>query len=282
MKDISRLQNILSPEQLKALEDVFEKRELTLESFKLMRKDYARVKANVKRIEKKLLALIEEEGHDAFIGKWIEREVASIENKYAAIENAIKHYNTHMQSFNRTITSPHFYSFSPGTGYGSTPNQLRSCLSSASGRIDEALNAIRITKRYFKNITSAFKSHREMMERKKQRERTKWLNDLKAMKEAEAITVVPESTEPGVVMPESTEQVSEASAVLPESIEQESDTTVGMPESTEQKPETSVVAPEPPEQKPETIVVVPESPVSEEPAFEIFPNPNADVPPTDE
>jgi hypothetical protein len=189
MKDIGRVLSLLSAEQLKAMEEVLDKRQLTLDSFKLLRKDYARVKTNVKRIEKKLLALMEEDGDDKFTCKWIEREIASIENKYPAIEKAMKHYNEAMKSFNHTITAPYFLSFrpeEPTPGWSGSPlRSLKSYLSSADSRIDEAANAIRITKRYFKNAASAFKSHATLKAARKQRDERLRQNELKLAKEAE-------------------------------------------------------------------------------------------------
>ena len=103
----------LNAEQLKAMEDIFSKREMTLEGFKLMRQDYARVKANVKKLEKKLLILTEQEGPDSYRCKVIVSQVAAIENKYKNIDHAIRHYNIAIKSFNDCIASRHFPSFRP-------------------------------------------------------------------------------------------------------------------------------------------------------------------------
>jgi hypothetical protein len=191
-KEFHRILNLLSPEQLKAMEEVLDKRQMTLDSFDLMRKDYARVKNNVKRIEKKLLALIEENDPDTHVCRWVEREIASIENKYPAIEKAISHYNQAMKSFYSGISSPHFLTFKPEEErtpfWGSSPlRNLKSYLSSADSRINEALNAIRITKRYFKNIASAFKGHATLKAARKERERRQWANEMKLAKEAESM-----------------------------------------------------------------------------------------------
>lgn len=182
MKDISHLYRVLSPERLKAMEGILERRELTLESFKLMKKDYSQVKSKVKQIEKKLLSVMEQEGNDASVCKWVEREVIHIENKYKDIDHAIKHYKIAMSGFNRDINRPEFWSFPlPEThsGFYSHPlGNLRSHLSTADGRINDAMNAMRITERYFKNVASTFKSHANLVAIKKQAEqRLRLLNE---------------------------------------------------------------------------------------------------------
>lgn len=189
MKDINRLYRILSTEQLKVLEDVFLKTEETLESFKLMKKDYARVKSRIKAIEKKLPAVMEQEGERAFTSHWIIREVGSIENKYKDIDFAIRHYNEYMRQFRSTINSPHFIIFNPqhvssshSPFFNDYPvGHLLGNLSSANSRIDDALNAIRITQRYFKNIAGAFKSHANLMSAKKQMEQRLWAQEMNTL-----------------------------------------------------------------------------------------------------
>ncbi len=184
MKDISFLYKVLNQAQLDAMEEVFVKREQTLESFKLMRKKYAGIKNRIKAIEKKLLVIMEQEKDDAWVSHWIMREVASIENKYKDIELGIKRYNQTMNFFNDTINSRQFWGFKPEevvTHFQHSPvNQLKSYLGSADSHIGQALNAMRITERYFKNISSFFKSHADMLALKKQRAERERLNEMKA------------------------------------------------------------------------------------------------------
>ena len=177
MKSIARLNILLSPEQLKAMEGVLHKRELTLESFNLLRKDYTRVKSKVKKIEKKLLVLIEEEGSDSFFCRFLEYEIAHIENKYKAIEQAISRYNATMKSFNDFIASPTFLSFYRQDDGNYSLNHLNNYLNTATTYINDASNAIRITGRYFKNIADMQKSHAKLQEAIKQRKRREWQNE---------------------------------------------------------------------------------------------------------
>lgn len=160
------------------MEDVLERRELTLESFKLLRKDYSRLKSRVKAIEKKLMPVIEQEGNGSFVSNWIGREVASIENKYKDIDHAIKYYNVAMKSFNDTIHSPYFINFNPQDKFNSPLYNLKSYLNAADMRITAAFHAIRITQRYFKNISSAFKGHATLMASKNKRSNLQGLTPL--------------------------------------------------------------------------------------------------------
>lgn len=180
MKDISFLYMVLNQEQLKAMEEVFEKREQTIEGFKLMRKKYAGIKNRIRAIEKKLQVIIEQQGDKDSVSFWIIREVSSIENKYKDIEFAIGHYNEAMRLFNQQINSPHFWGFKPeevATHFQYSPvNQLKSFLALADSRIDNAMDAMRITERYFKNVASAFKSHAELSAHRKQRAERERLN----------------------------------------------------------------------------------------------------------
>lgn len=184
MIDISRLYALLNPEQLKAMEEVLEKRENTLERFKGMRKKYSGVKNNIKRIEKKMVIVMDEAGDENFVCKWIGREVESIEKKYAVIEHAIKHYHQYMRQFNRTVNTPLFFSFDPNEMYRGPVWNLHSDLSGADVHINYALDAIRITQRYFKNIASAFKGHANLMAIKRQAAERLRLNEMKLMKES--------------------------------------------------------------------------------------------------
>jgi hypothetical protein len=184
MRDIFGFYRLLRPEQQKALEGVLEDRLMTLESFKLMRKDYSKVKSKVKQIEKKLVAIMEQADEKDYTGRWIMREVESIEKKYKDIEYAIKHYNQSMRMFNSFINSHHLsqYDFEQRQ-WGGPVSQLKSYLSSADGRINDALNAIRITERYFKNITSAFKGHASQMAYRKLAAERLRLNEIKLAEE---------------------------------------------------------------------------------------------------
>ena len=96
---------------------------------------------------------------NAFTPRWIEGEIASIENKYPTIDKAIKNYRQSMQFFNRDISYPLFRTFDPHNKYDRAIQNLKTHLYSANQSINQALDAIRITGRYFKNITTAFQSH---------------------------------------------------------------------------------------------------------------------------
>ncbi len=185
MKDLGRLLMTLNPEQLKVMEGVLEHRQLTLDSFKLMRKDYSQVKSNVKKIEKKLLKIIEQVGDRDHIPQWIVREVTSIEKKYKDVDHATKKYKQYMSAFNRVITAYNFREFNPHEFYHSPVRTLRSHLSVADTYINQAQDAIRITGRYFKNITSAFQGHARLMEGRKLLAERLRLKEMELAKEAE-------------------------------------------------------------------------------------------------
>jgi hypothetical protein len=159
MININLLKQQLTPEQNKVLEEVFTEREDVLLGYKYLQKKYSGTKGNIKRIEKKLIVMMEQSSADAFTPKWIEGEIASIENKYPAIDKAIKNYRQSMQFFNRDINHPLFRTFNPHNMHDRIIQNLKSHLYSANQSIDGALDAIRITGRYFKNITTAFQSH---------------------------------------------------------------------------------------------------------------------------
>jgi hypothetical protein len=159
MIKIHILKQRLDPEQNKLLDDVLNERELMLDSFKLLRKKYSGMKNNIKRIEKKLLVAMEQMPEEKFIPQWIEREVESIEKKYPGIEKAIQKYKSSMQLFNKELESVYFFKSHSPEQFTDGTRRLRSHLYICGSYISSAENDMRITKRYFKNISSAFESH---------------------------------------------------------------------------------------------------------------------------
>ncbi len=159
MIDVFRLRRDLNPVQLELMEEILMRRDMTLDCYKLFRKNYSGVKSRVRRIEKKLLTIMQQVEPESFVPRWIQGEVSHIEKKYILIEKAIRQYKFAMKSFNDIVNAPGFIHFDPDQKYNGTIYALNNYLSSADRCIDEALGCIRITERYFKNITSAFEGH---------------------------------------------------------------------------------------------------------------------------
>jgi exonuclease VII small subunit len=159
MKNLYRIKPELTAEQNKVFEEVLLQWEDTVQAYKYLQKKYAGVKKNIKAIEKKLVKEMNDSMEDSFTLRWVGREVASIENKYAGIDKAIKNYRQAMQSFNHIAGLPNFRMFNPGNRLDWHITNLKNSLSRANMEITGALDGIRITKRYFNNITTAFKAH---------------------------------------------------------------------------------------------------------------------------
>src|SRR5690348_12049395 len=111
MINIYLLKQQLSPEQNKVLDELLDHRENTLLAYKELQKQYSNTKRNVKTAEKKLIAILPQLPENSFTPRWIEGEIGSIENKYTAIDKAIKNYKQSMQFFNKDISSPWFRAF---------------------------------------------------------------------------------------------------------------------------------------------------------------------------
>jgi hypothetical protein len=167
MKNIHFLKMRLDPEQNKALDLALYNRETTAVAYKLLRKKYAGLKGNIKRIEKKLLMIMQEAGEENFVCRWVQREVEHIENKYPGIDKAAKKYAEAQRAFNKELENIYFFKCSTSYQFTNGMQTLDSWLRTANSYISSAENDMRITKRYFKNITSAFASHATTMAYKK-------------------------------------------------------------------------------------------------------------------
>jgi exonuclease VII small subunit len=159
MKNLYIIKLQLTTEQNKVFEEVLLQWEDTVQAYKYLQKKYSGVKRNIKAIEKKLVKELSDSREDSFTLRWVEREVASIENKYASLDKAIKNYRQAMQSFNHMVGLPNFRTFNPTNRFDWHITNLKNSLSRANMEITGALDGIRITKRYFNNITTAFKAH---------------------------------------------------------------------------------------------------------------------------
>jgi len=163
----------LSPEQNKVLDEVLFQRADTVIAYKILSRQYSETKRKIKAIEKKLIVMMQELGEKDFTPRRIEGEIAAIENKYPVIDKAIKNYKEDMRNFDHLIGMPNFRIFNPERPDDWHIRGMRSHLRSAEMYIDRGLDALRITKRYFKNITEAFQWHNEMQKLRKYRQLTK-------------------------------------------------------------------------------------------------------------
>jgi predicted nucleic acid-binding Zn-ribbon protein len=167
MIHIHFLKQQLDPEQNKLLEEVLHERELTLQRFKNLRKKYSGLKSNVKRIEKKLLIIMQQLPEETFIPRWIQNEIESIEKKYSGIDKAIEKYKS-SQLFNEVLKSVNFTQGNSPEQFKDRIRRMRGWLSTCGTYIFSAEDDIRITKRYFKNIRSAFEAHARSFALKKE------------------------------------------------------------------------------------------------------------------
>jgi hypothetical protein len=168
MKNLYSLKPLLSPEQNKVFDEVLRQHEDTVAAYKHLAKSYSSVKSRIRSIEKRLVALMSSLPENDWTPRRIEGEIGAIENKYRAIDKAIKNYKQEMHSFDHIINMPQFRMFNPQHQQDWSIGGLKRHLSMAHYYIEQGLDAIRITKRYFKNITDAFKSYAERQKWKKQ------------------------------------------------------------------------------------------------------------------
>jgi exonuclease VII small subunit len=168
VKNLYAIKLRLAPEQNKVFEDVVMQWEDTIQAYKHLQKKYSGVKKNIKAIEKKLVIMLNDLPEKDFTPIRIEHEIGRIENKYIAIDKAIKNYKQCMQSFNHIVSLPNFSTFNPHLERDWFITGLKNPLYSANSEINQGLDAIRITKRYFNNITNAFKYYAERQKMLKQ------------------------------------------------------------------------------------------------------------------
>jgi len=161
MKNLYLLKQELSPDQAKVFEEIILQWEDTQLAYKHVQKRYSGIKRNIKAIEKRLIVLMDSVPEKDHTPRWIEWEIASIENKYKVIDKAIKNYKEVMQVFNKIVSMPNFRTFNPNHQNDWFIYNLKNPLSLANHHINQALDAMRITKRYFHNISNTFKSHAE-------------------------------------------------------------------------------------------------------------------------
>jgi hypothetical protein len=153
------LKQQFSPEQNKVFDEILFERENTVLAYKILLKQYAATKSKIRTIEKKLIDPVQEINETDFTLRRIEYEIAAIENKYKAIDKAIKNYKDAMKNFDHIIVNPHGRTFNPNSVMDWYTNGLKNHLRTAHYAIEQGLDAIRITKRYFKNITQVFQSN---------------------------------------------------------------------------------------------------------------------------
>ena len=157
-KDILKSGENLNPESKIKFDDMYAKHIETLERYKRLKKDVANIKSNIKSIQKANLKMQNElpEGnrYDS-----IKYEILSIENKYAGIAKAIKKYKLNQKYFMGYFSVKYRTSLDENTY-----RNLNNYTSNSNENIAEANNCIRITKRYFKNISDRFASHKKLKE----------------------------------------------------------------------------------------------------------------------
>jgi len=173
MLNIQFLKQQLDPDQNKLLDEVLDIRELTFQRFKNLKSKYSGLKNNIKRIEKKLLVVMQQSPEETFVPWWVQKEVESIEKKYTGIDKAIEKYKSTLQLFNNELESVYSHERNSPERFKDGIRRMRSWLASCGTFIFSAENDIRITKRYFKNIRSAFESHARSFTQKKEIARRK-------------------------------------------------------------------------------------------------------------
>jgi hypothetical protein len=169
MKNIRLISETLSPENRIKFDGVLTNHDAALLNFKKLKSKYSSIKSNIKRIEKKIVIMMDElpEQNNS---NWVMNEIRSIENKYECIDKWIKRYKEHEDSFIRTIKSD---ALSRMDNFNDTIMRLNNCSAYSNSDIAQANDCIRITKRYFKNITTAFKYHSMTLLHNRNRERMK-------------------------------------------------------------------------------------------------------------
>ena len=96
---------------------------------------------------------------ETFVPRWIQNEIESIEKKYSGIEKAIEKYKSSLELFNKELESVYFQKGNSPEQFKDRTRRMRGWLSTCGTYIFSAEDAIRITKRYFKNIRTAFEGH---------------------------------------------------------------------------------------------------------------------------
>jgi prolyl-tRNA synthetase len=107
--------------------------------------------------------------------------MGAIENKYKVIDKAIKNYKEQIRYFNNIIGRPEFRMFIPGRENDWNIGGLKTHLRYANQYIEQGLDAIRITKRYFKNISNTFQSNTDFQKSKKSLEIRKAIMETKTI-----------------------------------------------------------------------------------------------------
>jgi hypothetical protein len=150
----------LTPEQNKVLDEVLFERENTVLAYKILSKQYGDTKRKIKQIEKRLVELMQRQPENQQVSlRWIEYEIAAIENKYPVIDKAIKYYKEQMKYCDQFLSRPDLRTFNPEHQSNWHISGMQNHLRQAHMYIERGVDAIRITKRYFEKITTAFKSN---------------------------------------------------------------------------------------------------------------------------
>jgi hypothetical protein len=148
--NMSYLQQNLTADEFKMLEDVLSKIENALLCHKEVLRRYSGIKSNIKKIEKKMALLAEELTEDHSPLMWIPYEIEKIERKYPGIEKAIKNHMQSMAAIKMSLKN----GFSPNyKHYSSTLQTLNMHVYICDAANHKAEDDMRITKRYFKNIS---------------------------------------------------------------------------------------------------------------------------------
>lgn len=168
MRNIRLFGETLSAENKIKFDDMLDQHNATLLNFKKLKSKYSSIKSNIKRIEKKIVIMMDEMP-ERNSSDMVMNEIRSIENKYECIEKWIKKYKEQQSYFIKTIKSD---ALNRTENFNDTILRLNYFSSYSNSDIAQANDCIRITKRYFKNITFAFKYHSMAVMLKKNRART--------------------------------------------------------------------------------------------------------------
>src|ERR1035437_338502 len=145
MKNIRLFSETLNPENKIKFDDMLAKHEATLLNFKKLKSKYSSIKSNIKRIEKKIVTMMDEMP-ERNSSDWVMREIASIENKYACIDKWINKYKEQQGYYIRTIESD---TLSRMENFNDTIMRLNNFNSYSNSDLAQAYDCIRIIETHY-------------------------------------------------------------------------------------------------------------------------------------
>jgi hypothetical protein len=149
----------LNPENKIRFDDMYSKYEVTIKNYHQLLINYAEIKDNVIRIEKKRTLILLEFPYNISI-KRISSQIDSIENIFLEIDDTIKKYKLNQMNFLKYFSEK--FKLILNEGNFKTMNIYSS---DSNKNIDEANNFILKTQTYFKSIQSTFEYYESLTPR---------------------------------------------------------------------------------------------------------------------